>query len=147
MVVAIGKRGAEVAPENANDLIYGYAVCLDMTRRDLQIAAREVKRPWDIGKSFPQSAPIGPIHPVDRVGHPAQGRITLEVNGVVRQQGDLKDLIWDVPHVLHFLSRYYELLPGDLVYTGTPAGVGAVVKGDVLVGRVEGLGELRIRIV
>ena len=146
MVVAIGKAGADVSPENANALIYGYAVGLDMTRRDLQIAAREVKRPWDIGKSFPQSAPIGPIHPVDSVGHPSRGRITLEVNGAVRQQGDLKDLIWDVPHVLHFLSRYWELQPGDLVFTGTPAGVGAVVKGDVLVGRVESLGELRIRI-
>src|SRR3954466_11546486 len=147
MVVAIGKAGADVSPENANAFIYGYAVGLDMTRRDLQIAAREVKRPWDIGKSFPQSAPIGPIQPVDSVGHPSQGRITLEVNGAVRQQGDLRDLIWDVPHVLHFLSRYWELQPGDLVFTGTPAGVGAVVKGDVLVGRVESLGELHIRIV
>jgi fumarylpyruvate hydrolase len=118
-----------------------------MTRRDLQNAMREIKRPWDIGKSFAQAAPIGPIHRVAEVGHPKRGRIGLEVNGAVRQQGDLSDMIWDVPHMLHFLAHYYELLPGDLVFTGTPAGVAAVVAGDLLVGRIESLGELRIRIV
>lgn len=147
LVVAIGTHGVKVAPEQANALIYGYAVGLDMTRRDLQIAAREIKRPWDIGKSFAQSAPIGPIHPVDQVGHVARGRITVDVNGARKQQGDLGHMIWDVPHTLHFLSQYYELLPGDLIFTGTPSGVGAVVPGDELVGRIEGLGELKIRII
>jgi fumarylpyruvate hydrolase len=146
MVVAIGRRGAKVAPERANELIYGYAVGLDMTRRDLQNAMREIKRPWDIGKSFAQAAPIGPIHPVSEVGYVSRGRISLEVNGAIRQTGDLSDMIWDVPHVLHFLSQYYELLPGDLIFSGTPAGVGAVVPGDTLVGRIESLGELKVHI-
>ena len=146
LVVAIGTAGTRLAPENARELVYGYAVGLDMTRRDLQNAMREIKRPWDIGKSFAEAAPIGPIHPVTQVGHPSRGRIALDVNGEARQRGDLADMIWDVPHVLHFLSQYYELLPGDLVFTGTPAGVAAVVPGDELVGRVEGLGTLSIRI-
>lgn len=146
LVVAIGGRGTKLAPERANELIYGYAVGLDMTRRDLQNAMREIKRPWDIGKSFAQAAPIGPLHPVSQVGHVSRGRISLEVNGAVRQQGDLADMIWNVPHVLHFLSQYYELLPGDLVFTGTPAGVAAVVPGDTLLGRIESLGELKVRI-
>ena len=147
LVVAIGKRGVGIAPEQANDLIYGYAIGLDMTRRDLQNAAREIKRPWDVGKSFAQAAPIGPIHPVDRVGHISRGRISVDVNGERRQLGDLGDMIWDVPHTLHFLSQYYELLPGDLVFTGTPSGVAAVVAGDTLVGRIEGLGELRVNVI
>jgi fumarylpyruvate hydrolase len=146
LVVAIGRRGANVSPERANELVYGYAMGFDMTRRDLQNAMREIKRPWDIGKSFAQAAPMGPIHPVSEVGYLSRGRISLEVNGAVRQQGDLADMIWDVPHVMHFLSKYYELLPGDLVFTGTPAGVAAVVPGDALVGRIESLGELRVRI-
>jgi fumarylpyruvate hydrolase len=146
LVVAIGGRGAQLPPERAIALVYGYAVGLDMTRRDLQNAMREIKRPWDIGKSFAQAAPIGPIHPVAEVGHVSRGRISVEVNGSLRQQGDLADMIWDVPHVLHFLSQYYELLPGDLVFTGTPAGVAAVVPGDTLLGRIESLGELKIRI-
>jgi fumarylpyruvate hydrolase len=146
LVAAIGAAGVNLAPERAHDIIYGYAIGLDMTRRDLQIDMREKKRPWDLGKSFAEAAPIGPLHPVSRVGHPARGRITLDVNGEPRQRGDLADMIWDVPHVLHFLSQYYELLPGDLVFTGTPAGVGPVVAGDLLVGRIEGLGELSVRI-
>ena len=106
-------------------LVYGYAVGLDMTRRDLQNDMREKKRPWDIGKSFAQAAPIAPIHPgrADRASL-TRGAITLDVNGARRQQGDLADMIWDVAHTLAFLSQFYELLPGDLVYTGTPAGVG-----------------------
>lgn len=146
LVAAIGTAAVELAPEHAHDIIYGYAIGLDMTRRDLQIDMREKKRPWDLGKSFAQAAPIGPVHPVSQVGHPARGRITLEVNGEVRQRGDLADMIWDVPHILHFLSQYYELLPGDLIFTGTPAGVGAVRVGDVLLGRIEGLGQLSVRI-
>ncbi|HEX8012769.1 MAG TPA: fumarylacetoacetate hydrolase family protein [Casimicrobiaceae bacterium] len=146
LVVAIGTAGANLAPERAREVVYGYAVGLDMTRRDLQNAMREIKRPWDIGKSFAQAAPIGPVFAVTDVGHPSRGPIALDVNGAPRQRGDLADMVWDVPHVLHFLSQYYELLPGDLVFTGTPAGVAAVVPGDLLVGRIEGLGTLSIRI-
>jgi len=146
LVAAIGSAGVGLAPERANEIIYGYAVGLDMTRRDLQIDMREKKRPWDLGKSFAHAAPIGPVHPVAQVGHPSRGRIALDVNGVTKQAGDLAAMIWDVPHVLHFLSQYYELLPGDLVFTGTPAGVGPVVPGDVLVGKIESLRTLSVRI-
>ena len=144
MVVAIGGRGVKLAPERALAIVWGYAVGLDMTRRDLQHDMREKKRPWDIGKSFAQAAPIGVIHPVTAIGHPVSGKIWLDVNGARRQQGDLADLIWDVAHTIHFLSQYYELLPGDLIYSGTPAGVGAVVAGDRLDGGIEGLGTLSI---
>ena len=147
LVVAIGSAGVNLAPEGAQAIIYGYAVGLDMTRRDLQNQMREIKRPWDIGKSFAEAAPIGPVYPVTQVGHPNKGRIALDVNGEPRQRGDLSDMIWDVPHVLSFLSQYYELMPGDLVFTGTPSGVAAVAAGDQLVGRIEGLGTLSIRIV
>ena len=118
----------------------------DKTQIAAMTMAAEKKRPWDLGKSFAEAAPIGPVHPVAQVGHPNRGRIALDVNGETRQQGDLAAMIWDVPHVLHFLSQYYELLPGDLVFTGTPAGVGPVVPGDLLVGRIEGLGGLSVRI-
>jgi fumarylpyruvate hydrolase len=144
LVVAIGKAGTNVSVENANDYVFGYAVGFDMTRRDLQNEMREKKRPWDIGKSFAQAAPIAPLHPVAQTGLLSRGAITLDVNGVRRQTGDLSDMIWDVPHTLAFLSRYYELMPGDLVFSGTPSGVGAVVKGDRLEGRIEGLTPLTI---
>ena len=146
LVVAIGRAGVRVAPERANELVFGYATGLDMTRRDLQNDMREKKRPWDIGKSFAQAAPIAPIHPVAQTGLLSRGAITLDVNGARRQQGDLADMVWDVPHTLAFLSQFYELLPGDLVFTGTPAGVGAVVAGDRLEGRIEGLTPLTIEI-
>jgi fumarylpyruvate hydrolase len=146
LVVAIGKPGSAVTVENANDHVFGYAVGLDMTRRDLQNEMREKKRPWDIGKSFAQGAPIAPLHPVSQTGILTHGAITLDVNGARRQAGDLSDMIWDVPHTLAFLSRYYDLMPGDLVFTGTPAGVGPVVKGDRLDGRIEGLTPLSIQI-
>ena len=144
LVVAIGKSGANVAVEDANEYVFGYAVGLDMTRRDLQNEMREKKRPWDIGKSFAQAAPIAPLHPVTQTGLLSRGAITLDVNGARRQQGDLSDMIWDVPHTLAFLSRYYELMPGDLVFSGTPAGVAAVVRGDRLEGRIEGLTPLTV---
>ena len=146
LVVAIGDSGVKIVPEAAQRLVYGYAVGLDMTRRDLQSDMREKKRPWDIGKSFAQAAPIGQVHPVTTVGQLARGKIWLDVNGKRRQEGDLADMIWDVPHTLAFLSQYYELLPGDLVFTGTPAGVGAVVAGDRLNGGIDGLGTLAIAI-
>jgi len=144
LVVAIGEGGANIAEAEALRHVWGYAAGLDMTRRDLQNEMREKKRPWDIGKSFAQAAPIAPIHPVAQTGLLSRGAITLDVNGARRQQGDLSDMIWDVPHTLSFLSRYYELMPGDLVFSGTPAGVGAVVKGDRLDGRIEGLTPLSV---
>jgi len=146
MVVAIGAAGVKLEPAAALALVWGYAVGLDMTRRDLQNEMREKKRPWDIGKSFADAAPIGPIHPVAATGNPTRGKIWLDVNGERRQQGDLGDMIWDVPHTIAFLSQYYELLPGDLIFTGTPAGVGAVVAGDRLDGGIDGLGTLSIAI-
>ncbi len=146
LVVAIGRAGVELDAANALDVVYGYATGLDMTRRDLQNAMREKKRPWDLGKSFAQAAPIAPIHRVADVGHLSRGAIRLAVNGVARQRGDLADMIWDVPHTLAFLSRYYELLPGDLVFTGTPAGVGPVVPGDRLDGHIDGLAPLSVAI-
>ncbi len=145
--MAIGARGVRLAPGDALGIVWGYAVGLDMTRRDLQNDMREKKRPWDIGKSFADAAPIGPLHPVAEVGHPARGRIWVDVNGAHRQHGDLSEMIWDVAHTVHFLSQYYELLPGDLIFTGTPAGVGAVVPGDRLDGGIDGLGTLSIAIV
>ncbi len=146
LVVAIGHIGLRLAAERANDIVFGYAVGLDMTRRDLQIEMREKKRPWDIGKSFAEAAPIAPIHPVGTTGLLTRGTLELTVNGQVRQSGNLADMIWDVPHVLAFLSQMYELLPGDLVFTGTPAGVGPVVPGDHLQGSIEGLTPLSVRI-
>jgi fumarylpyruvate hydrolase len=146
LVVAIGRAGASLDAARALDYVYGYATGLDMTRRDLQNAMREKKRPWDLGKSFAQAAPIAPIHRVADVGHLARGAIRLAVNGTLRQQGDLADMIWDVPHTLAFLSKYYELLPGDLVFTGTPAGVAAVVPGDRLEGSIAGLSPLAVEI-
>jgi len=147
LVVAIGKAGGNVPVERANEHVFGYAVGLDMTRRDLQNEMREKKRPWDIGKSFAQAAPIAPLHRATQTGVLSRGAITLDVNGARRQHGDLADMVWDVPHTLAFLSTYYELLPGDLVFTGTPAGVGAVVAGDRLEGRIEGLTPLIVEIV
>jgi fumarylpyruvate hydrolase len=146
LVVAIGRSGVNLEAAQALEVVYGYATGLDMTRRDLQNAMREKKRPWDLGKSFAQAAPIAPIHRVTDVGHPKRGAIRLSVNGTLRQQGDLADMIWDVPHTLAFLSRYYELMPGDLVFTGTPAGVAAVVPGDRLDGTIEGLSPLAVSI-
>ena len=128
------------------DSIYGYAVGLDMTRRDLQNDMKKQGRPWSIGKGFEHSAPIGPIHAKSATGELTQGAITLDVNGQRRQTGDLKDLIWNVNETIATLSRAWTLAPGDLIFTGTPAGVGAVLPGDTLVGAVAGLGTLQLRI-
>ena len=147
LVVAIGKSGVNVAAADAQALVFGYAVGLDLTRRDLQNDMREKKRPWDIGKSFAQAAPIAPIHPIAQTGPLTRGEIVLDVNGAVRQRGDLYDMIWDVAHMIEFLSRLYRLEPGDLIFTGTPAGVGPVVVGDRLDGRIAGLTPLSIEIV
>jgi fumarylpyruvate hydrolase len=146
LVVAIGKSGANVKAAEAQSLVFGYATGLDMTRRDLQNDMREKKRPWDIGKSFAQAAPIAPIHPVTATGVLTKGEVTLLVNGERRQHGDLADMIWDVPHMIEFLTRMYRLEPGDMIFTGTPAGVGPVVPGDRLEGRIAGLTPLLVEI-
>jgi fumarylpyruvate hydrolase len=147
LVVAMHRGGFQIPAARALDHVYGYAVGLDMTRRDLQLQARDTGRPWDFGKAFDESAPLTAIYPVASHGHHSAGAITLEVNGEMRQQADLEDMIWNVPDTIAFLSNYYHLQPGDLIYTGTPAGVGAVVRGDKLVGKVAGLAELRVTIV
>jgi fumarylpyruvate hydrolase len=146
LVVAIGKRGSNITATRANDHVWGYAVGFDMTRRDLQFALRDKGRPWELGKAFDHSAPIAPIVPADHCGHPVRGRVWLEVNGALKQEGDLADLIWSVPETIAHLSTYFELFPGDLIFTGTPEGVGPVVKGDLVSGGVDGVGELSIRI-
>jgi fumarylpyruvate hydrolase len=147
LVVAIGKRGTAIAAADAAAHVWGYAVGLDMTRRDLQNEAKKQGRPWDTGKGFDYSAPIGPIRPVARTGLLAAGRIWLDVNGATRQQSDVSRLVWNVGETIEHLSRYFELVPGDLIFTGTPEGVAAVVRGDLLEGGVEGVGQLKVRIV
>jgi fumarylpyruvate hydrolase len=147
LVVALHRGGTNIPVARALDHVYGYAVGLDMTRRDLQSQAKDMGRPWDFGKAFDESAPIAPIHPVSSHGHHSSGSITLQVNREMRQKADLTEMIWNVPETIAFLSQYYRLQPGDLIFTGTPAGVGAVKKGDVLAGAVEGLGELKVTIV
>jgi fumarylpyruvate hydrolase len=146
LVAAIGKEGVEISAEAALDYVYGYAVGLDMTRRDQQLAARDKGRPWDVGKAFDQSAPISAIHRVSEIGHPSRGAIWLEVNGERRQSADLAQLLWPVPHVIAHLSKLFVLKPGDLIYTGTPAGVGPVQRGDRLRGAVEGVAEISLQI-
>jgi fumarylpyruvate hydrolase len=146
LVVALGRGGRAVDVKAAPDLIFGYAVGLDMTRRDRQRDSRERGLPWEIGKSFDQSAPCGPLHPVAQVGHIAKGSITLAVNGQPRQRGDVAQLIWSVPEIIANLSREYELGAGDVIFTGTPAGVGPVGPGDQLEGAIESLGTLRITV-
>jgi fumarylpyruvate hydrolase len=143
LVVAIGKDGANIPVSEALDHIYGYACGLDMTRRDLQAAAKKAGRPWEMAKGFDQSAPIGTIEPVSAIGHPEAGAITLSVNGTERQRGDLKDQIWSVAEAVSYLSGFVTLKAGDIIMTGTPAGVGAVVKGDVIEGAIEGVGTVR----
>lgn len=146
LVVALKSGGQDLSPEQALDCIYGYAVGLDLTRRDLQELAKKAGRPWEVGKSFDRSAPIGIIHPVSEVGHPAAGAVVLKVNGKLRQSGDLSDMIWPVPNVLAHLSQLVRLEAGDLIFTGTPEGVGALEPGDVIEAEVEGVGSLEITI-
>jgi fumarylpyruvate hydrolase len=147
MVVALAGGGADIAVADALDHVYGYAVGLDMTRRDLQGEAKKLGRPWDVAKSFEHSAPCGPVVPVSRIGHPSEGAITLDVNGVRRQEGDLNQMIWKVPEMIAILSEYFTLKPGDLIMTGTPSGVGAVQRGDVMRGRVASVGEITVTVV
>jgi len=146
LAVAIGKAGKDIEPPRAQDHIFGYAVGIDLTRRDLQDVAKEKRRPWDTGKSFEGAAPITAIHEVDQVGHPSSGRIWLAVNGDIQQDGDIRDMIWNVPETIAELSSLFTLAPGDLIYTGTPAGVGAVTRGDHITGGIDGVDEIEIRI-
>lgn len=147
MVVALGAGGANVPADDALSLVFGYAVGLDLTRRDLQAAAKAKGHPWDMGKGFDQSAVCSAITPVATCGHPQSGRIWLKVNGAARQDGDLSAMMWKVPDIIAELSKLVRLEAGDLIYTGTPAGVGAIVPGDVLDGAVDGIATLRARIV
>jgi len=147
LVAAIGRQGAGITADEANGSIWGYGVGIDLTRRDLQEEAKNQGRPWDAGKGFDQSAPISALHPAAEIGHPSAGRIWLEVNGEIRQDSDIDKLIWSVPEVIAHLSGLFTLEPGDLIYTGTPAGVGPVVAGDRLTGGVDGVDTLIIDIV
>ena len=142
LVVAIGGSASSISVADANNCIYGYGVGLDMTRRDVQIAAREMGRPWDMGKGFDNSAPCSEILPVTKIGHPEEGRIRLAVNGETKQDADIKDMIWNVPESISYLSGLVTLEAGDLIMTGTPAGVGPVISGDTMVVSVEGVTEL-----
>ena len=142
LVVAIRRGGTNIDKHNALDHVWGYAIGNELTRRDLQLEARELGRPWDWGKAFDRSAVCGPLHPVASVGHLQQGAIHLRVNGETRQQADLDDMIWNIPEQIAILSRSVTLCPGDLIYSGTPAGVGPLRPGDTCVVEIDGLGQL-----
>jgi len=144
MIVAIGKGGADIPVEKALDHVFGYGVGLDMTRRDLQTGAKKMGRPWEMGKAFDNSAPCTALKPVTMIGHPAKGAIWLKVNGEIKQKGDLAEMIWNVPETISYLSKLITLQPGDLIMSGTPAGVGPVQRGDKLEGHVDGVGDLTV---
>lgn len=146
LVVAIGRGGANISSDEAEEHVFGYAVGNDLTRRDLQSALRKDGRPWDVAKGFDQAAPMTAITPAAACGHPRGGRIWLSVNGTLRQEGDIADMIWNVPEIIAELSSLFTLCPGDLIFTGTPAGVGALAPGDQVEGGVEGLETLRHQI-
>ncbi|GJE42901.1 fumarylacetoacetate hydrolase family protein [Methylobacterium soli] len=147
LVAALGTGGRDIPVADALDHVYGYAVGLDMTRRDLQDEAKRLARPWDLGKAADTSAPIGPLHRAARIGHPDRGLIGLSVDGAPRQRGDLSEMIWSVAEQVAYLSAYFELQPGDLLFTGTPSGVGPVQRGQTLVASIEGLGEIALAVV
>ena len=146
LVVALASGGTHIAVEDALTHVYGYAVGIDMTRRDLQAVAKKAGRPWEVAKAFEHAAPCSAVSPAADVGHPVRGAVTLEVNGEMRQSGDLAQLIWKVPEIISCLSGLFTLAGGDLVFTGTPAGVGPVVRGDRLRGRVAGVGEIEVEV-
>ncbi|MFZ5609033.1 MAG: fumarylacetoacetate hydrolase family protein [Pseudomonadota bacterium] len=147
LVIAIGKAGQAISADQALDHVFGYGVGNDLTRRDLQRAAREMGRPWDTAKGFDASAPVSPLRPAAEIGHPASGRIWLAVNGAVRQDADLSEMIWRVPEIIAHLSRLFTLAAGDLIFSGTPAGVGPVGPGDAMTGGIDGVGALSTQIV
>ncbi len=147
MSVALARGGRNISLESALDHVWGYGVALDMTRRDLQGACKKAGRPWEIGKAFDHSAPASELVAASEIGHPADGAIWLKINGELRQEGDLNQLIWKVPEMIAYLSGLFTLAPGDLILSGTPAGVGPVARGDELEGHVDGVGDLRIRVI
>ncbi len=147
LVVALKSGGVNIGVDNALEHVYGYAIGIDMTRRDLQAEMKQTRRPWEIGKAFERSAPVGPIVAASDIGHLDSGKISLNVNGEIRQQGDLNQMIWKVPEMIAYLSEYFEIGPGDLIMSGTPSGVGPVIRGDVMVAAVEGIGELEVTVV
>jgi fumarylpyruvate hydrolase len=147
LVVALKSGGVDIEPGHALEHVYGYAIGLDMTRRDLQGEMKKRGRPWEVGKAFEHSAPCTAIWPADKTGHPRMGAVWLEVNGERRQTGDISEMIWDIPSQIAYLSRLWELKAGDLIFTGTPSGVGAVKKGDRLRGHIDGIGDLEVTVV
>jgi fumarylpyruvate hydrolase len=147
LVIALHKGGKDIPVESALDHVYGYGAGLDMTRRDLQGEAKKAGRPWEVGKAFEQSAPCGELVAAEDIGHPTEGAIWLDINGERRQTGDLNQLIWKVPEVVSYLSGLFELQPGDLIFTGTPSGVGAVERGDKLHGHIDGIGDIAVEVV
>jgi fumarylpyruvate hydrolase len=146
LVAAIGRGGADIPVEQANEHVFGYGVGIDLTRRDLQMEARKMGRPWDMGKGFDRSAPCSEIVPASKIGHPGKGEIWLKVNGEVRQKADIADMIWNIPESIAYLSGLVRLEPGDLIFSGTPEGVGAVNEGDEIQVHVDGVCDLTIRI-
>jgi fumarylpyruvate hydrolase len=147
MVVALKSGGIDIPVEEALDCVYGYGVGLDMTRRDLQGKAKDMGRPWEVGKAFEASAPCSPLVPVSSIGHPTEGAIWLDVNGTRKQTGDLNQMIWKVPEMISYLSGLFTLMPGDVILSGTPAGVGPVKRGDILHGHIDGVGDIEVSVV
>jgi len=146
-LVALKSGGTNIPLDQALDHVFGYALSLDMTRRDLQGEAKKMGRPWEIGKAFERSVPVGPIHPAGDIGHPESGEIALKVNGEIRQNGDLSQMIWKVPEMISYLSEYFELASGDVILSGTPAGVAAVVTGDRMECSIKGVGSMVVKVV
>ncbi len=146
IAVMLKSGGTDIAVVDALDHVFGYALSLDMTRRDLQGVQKKMGRPWEIGKAFEHSAPTGPIHPVSEVGHLDAGRIALTVNDEIRQEGDMSQMIWKVPEIIAYLSEYFELAAGDVILSGTPAGVGPVERGDTMIAEAEGLGSMTVSV-
>lgn len=147
LAVLLKSGGVSIPVARSLDHVYGYALSIDMTRRDLQAEQKKLRRPWEIGKAFERSAPVGPVHPVSEVGHLSEGRIALTVNGTLRQEGNLNQMIWKVPEMISYLSEYFQLASGDVILSGTPSGVAAVERGDVIQMEIEGLGGMTVRVV
>lgn len=146
LVIALGRGGTAIAPEAALDHVFGYGVGLDMTRRDLQNEAKKLSRPWEIAKAFEHSAPCSALAPATAIGHPSRGEISLDVDGVRKQTGDLGQMIWKTPEIIAYLSNLFELAPGDLIFSGTPSGVGAVKPGQTMQAKVDGVAQLQVRV-